>query len=107
MLLGQRGRGGFVDSAADPGVAEVARVGHPAGDLCICGRSGTGKSNFTEALGQAAIEAGMTVAWFTIEDLGALVRRYRADDSLARAMARLIRTDLIIVDALGLLPLLT
>ncbi len=73
-------------------------------NLCICGPSGTGKSHFTEALGQTAAEAGMTVAWFTIEDLGALVRRHRADDSLARAMSRLIRTDLIIVDDIGLLP---
>jgi hypothetical protein len=40
----------------------------------------------------------MTAAWFTIEDLGALVRRHRADDSITRALARLIRTDLIIVD---------
>jgi DNA replication protein DnaC len=66
--------------------------------------SGTGKSHFCEALGQAAVEAGLTVAWFTIEDLGALVRRHRVDDSLARAIARLIRTDLIIVDDIGLLP---
>jgi len=72
--------------------------------LCICGPSGTGKSHFTEALGQAAVEAGMTVAWFTIEDLGALVRRHRADDSIARALARVIRSDLIIVDDIGLLP---
>ena len=43
-----------------------------------------GQSHFTEALGQAAVEAGMTVAWFTIEDLGALVRRHRADDSIAK-----------------------
>ncbi|MEO3876769.1 ATP-binding protein [Nonomuraea sp. B12E4] len=42
-------------------------------NLCICGPSGTGKSHFTEALGQAAVDAGMTVAWFTIEDLGGLV----------------------------------
>jgi IstB-like ATP binding protein len=60
--------------------------------------SGTGKSHFCEALGQAAVEAGMTVAWFTIEDLGALVRRHRADDSITRALTRLIRTDLIIID---------
>jgi len=46
----------------------------------------------------------MTVAWFTIEDLGALVRRHRADDSITRALARLIRTDLIIIDDIGLLP---
>jgi DNA replication protein DnaC len=67
-------------------------------NLCICGPSGTGKSHFCEALGQAAIEAGLTVAWFTIEDLGALVRRHRVDDSITRALARLIRTDLIIID---------
>jgi DNA replication protein DnaC len=63
-------------------------------NLCVCGPSGTGKSHFCEALGQAAVEAGMTVAWFTIEDLGVLVRRHRADDSITRAMTRLIRTDL-------------
>lgn len=73
-------------------------------NLCICGPSGTGKSHFCEALGQAAIEAGLTVAWFTIEDLGALVRRHRVDDSITRALARLIRTDLIIIDDIGLLP---
>jgi DNA replication protein DnaC len=73
-------------------------------NLCICGPSGTGKSHFCEALGQAAVEAGMTVAWFTIEDLGVLVRRHRADDSITRAMTRLIRTDLIIIDDIGLLP---
>jgi DNA replication protein DnaC len=73
-------------------------------NLCICGPSGTGKSHFCEALGHAAVEAGMTVAWFTIEDLGVLVRRHRADDSITRALARLIRTDLIIIDDIGLLP---
>jgi DNA replication protein DnaC len=73
-------------------------------NLCICGPSGTGKSHYCEALGQAAVEAGMTVAWFTIEDLGVLVRRHRADDSITRALARLIRTDLIIIDDIGLLP---
>jgi DNA replication protein DnaC len=33
-------------------------------NLCVCGPSGTGKSHFTEAIGQAAIDAGMTsAAW--------------------------------------------
>jgi IstB-like ATP binding protein len=53
--------------------------------LCICGPSGTGKSHFCEALGQAAVEEGLTVARFTIEDLGALMRRHRVDDSIAGA----------------------
>jgi DNA replication protein DnaC len=73
-------------------------------NLSICGPSGTGKSHFSEAIGQAAIEAGMTVAWFTIEDLGVLVRRHRPDDSIARALTRIIRSDLIVVDDIGLLP---
>lgn len=73
-------------------------------NFCICGPSGTGKSHFTEALGQTAVEAGLTVSWFTIEDLGVLVRRHRADDSIARALAKIIRSGLIIVDDIGLLP---
>jgi DNA replication protein DnaC len=71
-------------------------------NLCVCGPSGTDKSHFTEALGQAAIEAGTTVAWFTIEDLGGLARRHRVDDSVSKAFARLTRTDLVIVDDIGL-----
>jgi hypothetical protein len=39
-----------------------------------------------------------------LEDLGGLVRSHRADDSLARAIARPIRSDLIIIDDIGLLP---
>ncbi|MFF9490387.1 ATP-binding protein [Streptomyces sp. NPDC014676] len=73
-------------------------------NFCICGPSGTGKSHFTDALGQTVVEAGLTVPWFTIEDLGVLVRWHCADDSIARALAKIIRSDLIIVDDIGLLP---
>lgn len=75
-----------------------------AENLVVCGPSGTGKSHFVEALGHAAIEAGRTVAWFTLESLGALVRRHRTDDSMAKAMTRVIRADLIVVDDIGMLP---
>jgi len=54
----------------------------------ICGPSGTGKSHICEALGQHAIDQGHTVVWFSIEDLGALIRRHRVDDSIANALAR-------------------
>lgn len=74
-------------------------------NLCICGPSGTGKSHFCEALGQHAVDQGLTVAWFTIEQLGGLVRRHRADDSMNRAIDRIIRADLIVVDDIGLLPI--
>ena len=71
-------------------------------NLCVCGPSGTGKSHFCEALGQLAIDTGRTVAWFSIDELGALVRRYRVDDSISKAIRRIARLDLIIVDDIGL-----
>jgi hypothetical protein len=43
---------------------------------------------FLEALGQTAIDAGRRVAWFSLETLGVLVRRHRADDSVTKAIAR-------------------
>ena len=46
----------------------------------------------------------MNVAWFTLEDLGVLVRRHRADDSVTKAITRILRAELIIVDDIGLLP---
>ncbi|MFI5648345.1 ATP-binding protein [Kitasatospora sp. NPDC051705] len=67
-------------------------------NLCVVGPSGTGRSHFSEALGQSAVDAGMTVAWFTIEDLGVLIRRHRVDESVSKAISRITRTDLIIVD---------
>jgi DNA replication protein DnaC len=73
-------------------------------NLVVCGPSGTGKTFFLEALGQSAVEVGMKVAWFTLEDLGVLVRRHRADDSLTKAVVRILRSELIVVDDIGLLP---
>jgi DNA replication protein DnaC len=38
-------------------------------NLEVCGPSGSGKTFFLEALGQLAVEAGLKVAWFSLEDL--------------------------------------
>lgn len=73
-------------------------------NLVVCGPSGTGKSFFLEALGQLAVEQGLKVAWFTLEQLGELVRRSRADDSVVRAVGRILRAELVVVDDIGLLP---
>jgi len=73
-------------------------------NLVVCRPAGTGKTFLLEALGQTAVEAGKHVAWFTLEALGVLVRRHRADDSVTKAIARILRADLIIVDDIGLLP---
>ncbi len=73
-------------------------------NLVVCGPSGTGKSFFLEALGQEAVENSLKVAWFTLEGLGELVRKSRSDDSVVRAVGRVLRADLIVVDDIGLLP---
>jgi DNA replication protein DnaC len=72
-------------------------------NVVVCGPSGTGKTFFLEALGQQAVEEGLRVAWFRLEDLGALVRAHRSDDSVSRVVARILRADLVVVDDIGLL----
>ena len=69
-----------------------------AENLCLCGPSGAGKSHLVEALGHLAIDQGKTVAWHTLESLTALVRRHRPDDTVSKAIGRLIRADLIVID---------
>ncbi|HEY9312102.1 IS21-like element helper ATPase IstB [Williamsia sp.] len=73
-------------------------------NLVVCGPAGTGKTFFLEALGHNVIESGMPVAWFTLEQLGVLVRAHRADDSLGKAVAKIVRAELVIIDDVGLLP---
>ena len=73
-------------------------------NVVVCGPSGTGKSHFLEALGHAAIDHGAHVSWFSLEQLGQVVRRGRADDSTGRAIKRIMRADVIVIDDIGLLP---
>lgn len=73
-------------------------------NLIACGPAGTGKSMLLEALGHQAIEAGMSVSWLNMEDLGSLVRRHRIDDSVNKAIAKVTGSDLICIDDIGLLP---
>ena len=60
--------------------------------------------HLVEALGHLAIDNGKTVAWHTLETLAQLLRRHRADDSINKAISKLIRADLVVVDDVGLLP---
>ena len=73
-------------------------------NLVVCGPAGTGKTFLLEALGQQAVAAGKHVAWFTLENLGVIVRRHRGDDSVTKAITRILRADLVVVDDIGLLP---
>jgi DNA replication protein DnaC len=76
-------------------------------NLVVCGPSGTGKSHLLEALGHAAVDTGAHVSWFSLESLGALFRRHRADDTTGRAIRKIMRSDLICIDDIGLLPVTT
>ncbi len=73
--------------------------------LCVCGPSGTGKSHFIEALGHLAIDKGKTVVFHTLETLAALIARHRADNSVPKAISKLIRADLIVIDDVGITPI--
>jgi DNA replication protein DnaC len=75
-----------------------------AENLAVAGPSGTGKSHFVEALGHAVIDNGMRVAWFTLETLGHTIARAKVDASVAKVVARICRSDLIVVDDIGMLP---
>jgi DNA replication protein DnaC len=92
-----------IPQATQRGLATLEWI-ERAESLCVCGPSGTGKSHFLEALGQAAIDKGLSVVWFSLESLGTLVRRHRADDSMARAIGRILKAHLVVVDDIGLLP---
>lgn len=75
-----------------------------AENLAVCGPSGTGKSHFLEAIGHEAIDRGMRVAWFTLETLTHTIGRAKVDVSVGKVVARICRSDLIVVDDIGMLP---
>ena len=76
-------------------------------NVVVCGPSGTGKSHLLEALGHAAINNGAHVHWFSLETLGGLIHRHRADDSMTKAIRKITHADLICIDDIGLLPVST
>lgn len=76
-----------------------------AENVVVAGPSGTGKSHLLEALGQRAVDEGLSVAWFPVEDLGTIVRRHRVDDTVSKAFANLAGTSLTVIDDIGLLPI--
>lgn len=75
-----------------------------AENLALAGPSGTGKSHFVEALGHAVIDNGMRVSWFTLESLTLAVGRAKIDASVGKVIARICRSELIVVDDIGQLP---
>lgn len=96
-----------LDSSIPPGtqsgLATLEWIGR-AENLAIAGPSGTGKTHFVEALAHQVIDAGMRVAWFTLESLTTTIGRASVDGSVAKTLARITRAELIVVDDIGMLP---
>jgi DNA replication protein DnaC len=75
-----------------------------AENLVLVGPSGTGKSHFAEAIAHAALDRDLRVSWFTLESLTATIARSRIDASTGKVVERIVRSELIVVDDIGLLP---
>jgi DNA replication protein DnaC len=71
-------------------------------DVLFLGPPGVGKTFLSEALGYQAIKMGFTVLYRSIFDL---VREFMKDEALpgeGRTMARYLKTDLLLIDDMGM-----
>lgn len=75
-----------------------------AENLVLVGPSGTGKPHFAEAIAHAAIDRDLRVSWFSLESLTATIARSRIDASTGKVVERIVRSELVVVDDIGLLP---
>jgi DNA replication protein DnaC len=75
--------------------------------LCvlITGPAGAGKTFIASALGNAACRQGWTARYYRLSRLLADLGIAKADGSYPRFLARLAKTDLLLVDEWGLAPL--
>jgi DNA replication protein DnaC len=73
--------------------------------VLIVGGTGTGKSHIAQALGHRACRAGYTVLFVSANDLFKQLRAGRADGSHDRRLVRFTSVDVLLIDDLGLRPL--
>jgi DNA replication protein DnaC len=73
--------------------------------VLITGPAGVGKTYLASALGNAACRQGWTARYYRVSRLLADLGIAKADGSYPRLLARLAKTDLLLVDEWGLVPL--
>lgn len=76
-------------------------------NVVLVGRAGVGKSHIAQALGQRACRAGHDVIYISAHDLLTQLRSARADATHDRKMLRFTTPAVLIVDDLGLRPLVS
>jgi DNA replication protein DnaC len=74
-------------------------------NVLLVGRAGVGKSHIAQALGQRACRAGHDVIYASAHELLTQLRAARADATHDRKMLRYTSPSLLIIDDLGLRPL--
>ena len=74
-------------------------------DLVLMGDVGTGKTHMASALCMMCCEAKIEARFFTASSLVMRLRRASADGRLDRELSRIGRSDLLVGDELGFLPL--
>jgi hypothetical protein len=94
--LGNRRR--CPSGAPDPRLDRTGRAPRP------CRTVETGKSHFAEAIAHAAIDRDLRVSWFTLETVTTTIARSRIDATSGKVVVRIVRSELIVVDDIGLLP---
>jgi DNA replication protein DnaC len=74
-------------------------------NVLVVGPTGVGKSHLAQALGVRACQAGYRTQYMPAHQLLTELRASRADDSYEARMRRYCSVDLLIIDDLGLRPL--
>lgn len=87
-------------------IQELATCGFVARkeNVLIYGQTGVGKSHLAIALGHSACRKGMDVLFLNIHQMLAHLNSGRADGSYKKRLAVYLRTDLLIMDDLGMRP---
>jgi DNA replication protein DnaC len=78
---------------------------HEHQSALITGPAGVGKTYLASALGNAACRQGCTARYYRVSRLLADLGIAKADGSYPRVLARLAKTDLLLLDEWGLVPL--
>jgi DNA replication protein DnaC len=76
-------------------------------NVLLVGRAGVGKSHIAQALGQRACRAGFNAMYISAHELLVQLRAARADATHERRMLRFTSPELLIIDDLGLRPLVS
>lgn len=88
-------------------MASLAQLGwiRSGMNLCMTGRTGCGKTWLACAFGNQACRGGLSTRYFRLPRLLEALRISRGDGTYARLLAQLQKTDLLILDDWGSVPL--